>query len=84
VAVFSPRVGRRRKRPAEKFTFDLKSNINFSVLKEHGGATSEACLIELSDLEEFPDFHELVRDGVRSAGEADESLVSRASESESE
>jgi hypothetical protein len=37
-------------------------------------------LIELSDSEELPDFHELVRDKVRSAGEADEGLVSRASD----
>jgi hypothetical protein len=57
-----------------------KPDIDFSVLEEHDGVTSETCPIELSDSEEFPDFHELVRDSVRSAGEADESLVSRASD----
>jgi hypothetical protein len=57
-----------------------KSDVEFSVLEEHDGVTSATCPIELSDSEEFPDFHELVRDSVRSAGEADESLVSRASD----
>ena len=57
-----------------------KSGIDFPVLEEHGGVTSESCLIVLSDSDEFPDVHELVRDSVRSAGEADESLVSRASD----
>ena len=46
----------------------------------HGGVTGETSIIELSDSDEFPDFHELVRDSVRSAGEANESLVSRASD----
>jgi len=54
-----------------------KSDIDFPV---HDGVTSETCPIEVSDSEEFPDFHELVRDSVRSAGEADERLVSRASD----
>lgn len=57
-----------------------KSGIDFSVLEEHPGVTSEPRPIELSDSDEFPDFHELVRDSVRCAGEADESLVSRASD----
>jgi hypothetical protein len=56
-----------------------KSGLDFSVLQEHDGVPSETCPIELSDSEEFPDFHELVRDSVRCAGEA-ESLVSRASD----
>lgn len=47
---------------------------------KNDGVTSETCPIELSDSDELPDFHELVRDSVRSAGEADESLVSRASD----
>jgi hypothetical protein len=57
-----------------------KSDVDFSALEEHGGVTGETCLIELSDSDEFPDFHELVRDSVRSAGEADKSLVSCASD----
>jgi hypothetical protein len=57
-----------------------KSDISFSVQEEHDGVTSETRLIELSDSEELPDFHELVRDSIRSAGEADENLVSRASD----
>jgi hypothetical protein len=58
-----------------------KSDIDSSVLEKHDGVTSEACLIELSDSEELPDFHELVRDSVRSAGEADETLrLSHASD----
>lgn len=52
-----------------------KSDINFLALGEHGGVASESCPIELSDSEEFPYFHELVRDSVRSAGEADQSLA---------
>jgi hypothetical protein len=57
-----------------------KSDIDFSVLEEHDGVTSETRVIELSDSDELPDFHELVRDSVRSAGEADEGLVSHASD----
>lgn len=57
-----------------------KFDIDLSVVEEHNGVTSGTRLIELSDSEELPDFHELVRDSVRSAGEADESLVSRASD----
>jgi hypothetical protein len=61
-----------------------KSDIDFSVLGEHGGVTSESCPIELSDSEEFPDFHELVRDSVRSPGEADESLARASDYSDSD
>lgn len=57
-----------------------KSGVDFSVLEEHGGVTGETCLIELSDSDEFPDFHELMQDSVRSAGETYESQVSRASD----
>jgi hypothetical protein len=57
-----------------------KFDIDFSVLEEQDGLTSGTRLIELSDSEELPDFPELLRDSVRSAGEADESLVSRASD----
>ena len=57
-----------------------KFDIDFSVLEEHDGVTSGTRLIELSDSEELPDFHELVRDSVRSAGGADKSLVSRTSD----
>ena len=67
--------------PATRTTKKVsKSDVAFSVLGEHDGVASESCPIELSDSDEFPDFHELVRDSVRSAGEADESLVSRASD----
>lgn len=57
-----------------------KSDIDFSVLEEHGGVTRETCLIELSDSDEFPNFHELVQNSVRNAGETYESQVSRASD----
>jgi len=66
--------------PARTMKKAPKFDIDFSVLEEHGGVTSKTCPIELSDSEEFPDFHELVRDGVRNTVEADESLVSRASD----
>jgi hypothetical protein len=55
-------------------------DVDFSVLEKHDGATGEMCLVEISDSDEFPDLHELVRDSARSAGEADESLVSLASD----
>lgn len=66
--------------PARTMKKVPKFDIDFSVLEEQGGVTSKTCPIELSDSEEFPDFHELVRDGVRNTVEADESLVSRASD----
>jgi hypothetical protein len=61
-----------------------KFDLDFSVLGEHGGVTKESCPIELSDSEEFPDFHEIVRDSVRSAGEADESLARASDYSDSD
>ena len=59
---------------ASKFHLDL------SALEGDNDVTSETRLIELSDSEELPDFHELVRDSVRSAGEVDKSLASLASD----
>lgn len=53
---------------------------DFLVLKEDNGVASGTGLIELSDSDEFPEPRELVRASIRSAGEADESLVSRASD----
>jgi hypothetical protein len=57
-----------------------KSGVGFSVLKEDDSVTSGTRLIELSDSDEFPEPRELVRASIRSAGGADESLVSRASD----
>ncbi len=55
-------------------------DLDFSILEEDNGVTSEARIIELSDSEEFPDFNELVRASGRCAGEADKSLVSHVSD----
>ncbi|KAH9997575.1 hypothetical protein BJV77DRAFT_44723 [Russula vinacea] len=49
-------------------------------LGEDDGVTGGTNLIELSDSDEFPEPCELVRASIRNAGEADESLVSRASD----
>jgi hypothetical protein len=49
-------------------------------LGEDDGVTGGTNLIELSDSDEFPEPYELVRASIRNAGEADESLVSRASD----
>jgi len=53
---------------------------DLSILEGDDGVTSGTGLIELSDSDEFPEPRELVRASIRSAGEADESLVSRASD----
>ena len=57
----------------------MKNGLRFGVLEGDGG-TSGTCLIELSDSDEFPEPRELVRASIRRTGEADESLVSRASD----
>lgn len=55
-----------------------KFSTDFSL--EDDGVTSGTCLIELSDSDEFPEPRELVRASIRSAGKADRSLVSCASD----
>jgi hypothetical protein len=66
--------------PTRRMNKGSKSGVGFSVLKEEDGVTSGTCPIELSDSDEFPEPRELVRASIRSAGEANESLVSRASD----
>jgi hypothetical protein len=56
-----------------------KFDVDFSVLQDEpviGGT----CLVEVSDSDELPEPHELVRASVRGAGEADGGLASRASD----
>jgi hypothetical protein len=69
--------------PASKTMKNLKGpkfDLDFSVLEEDNRDARETGLIELSDSEELPEPHELVRTSIRSGGEADESLASRASD----
>jgi hypothetical protein len=66
--------------PASRTKKGSKSGVSPSVLKEDDSVTRGTRLIELSDSDEFPEPRELVRASIRSAGEADESLVSRAAD----
>lgn len=66
-----------RTKTKNKPNFDM----DFSVLKEGGdGVTRETCLMEVSDSEELPEPHELVRTSVRGAGDAYGGLTSHASD----
>ena len=57
-----------------------KFDMDFSVRNEDDGVTSGTCHIEISDSDEFPEPHELVRASVHSMGETDRGLASRASD----
>ncbi|KAI0295470.1 hypothetical protein BC826DRAFT_276736 [Russula brevipes] len=59
-----------------------KFDLDPSALKEDDGMSSETSVIDISDSDDFPEPHELVRSSVRSAGEANGSKrsPSRASD----
>jgi hypothetical protein len=62
--------------PARTRKKSSKFGVGVSALKEDDGVTSGTSPIELSDSDEFPEPRELVRASIRSAGEANGSMVS--------